>query len=271
MLLGMEPFDEDAPDMPDEELLRLDDGTCLPAELAELRSLLELTFMTCGDSVQAEADDETSSELLSLSASKSEVLRDCLLSFDESVLLLHDKVLDHEALCKRLDAVRRHKRAAPVGRYRFDEEVTLHADDGGEVDDAGDSGGDGAFDLGNLLAASQPGGAAASKARCAAGGEDDAAIDDDDENEEALDQRVAASRRQIKDWLRALEEGKRENAPKGRTKLDAARGVGDGGGVVRAPTAALPPVVPPPRARPSGFSNRLRLQAAHWNVRSGHL
>lgn len=185
---------------------------------------------------------------------------------------MHDKLLDHEALCRRLDAMRRRKRSAPAGKYRYDEAVSF--------DDADDDGTeDSALDLSDLLRVDVPGGALQSIPRSTS---DDAPCDGrqpaaesgmhDDDDEEALDQRVVASRQQIKTWVRALEKGRQQPALQGPprrtpsttpsasalTSLEAA-----------APAAkrALPPVVPPPRARQSSYSMRLRSQAVTWGAR----
>jgi len=272
---GAEPVevqDEEADvEMPEEELLRLDDGTRLPAELAELRTLLELHSTSSvfdGDDV----DDASRNQMAALQVAKAEALRDCLLGFDEGILLLHDKLLDHEALCKRLDMLRKCKRAAPVGKFRYDEEVVFDDDAANAVGHSEDS----ALDLSDLLSIDTPGGVVSDgRGGAAVKATTDSAEDDADDQEEALDQRVAASRQQIKAWLRALEEGKHEKAPTGRVAAAiegraAAAAEGRPGGpiIARAPTE-LAPVVPPPRARQSSFSHRLRAQTMQWNARSG--
>ena len=75
-------------DFPEEELLRLDDGTPLPAQLTELRSLLQLHALAASTEIVAPDDDPDAAERLAeLAATKAEMLRDCLLDFDEGLLL----------------------------------------------------------------------------------------------------------------------------------------------------------------------------------------
>ena len=254
--------EDDAVEMPDDELLRLDDGTPLPVELAELRSLLELHSLagaTDEDDMIA-VDDASGRKLLDeIAAAKADALRDCLLGFDEGILLLHDKLLDHEAMCKRLDAMRRRKRIMPAGRNRYDEAVAVIDED----DDGSGGPEDSELELGAMLSMDAPAGAteAPGRSRLGGNGEHLAAepAEPADDNEEALDQRVASSRQQIKAWVRALEEGKRERAPQG-SALGGVRGLNCVGSI-----AVLPPVVPPPRARQSSYSQRLRLNAARYS------
>ena len=336
---------EQSIEMPEEELLRLDDGTRLPAELTELRSLLELHSMAAGtgervafdaDNIEGQnadgCDSAARDKLAALAAAKAEALSSCLLGFDEGILLLHDKVLDHEALCRRLAAIRRRQRQAPPGRYHYDETVMFDDDVDGSAVDAEDS----ALDVADLLTMDRPGGAGErasdwtdKHAGKHAGSSDDdyqphevAQPLNDEDDEETLDQRVAHSRQQIKTWLRALERGERPNQRKGegdattrvyskrsidlpspagaasaagRTGVRGVRGVLARGGLstgtgvspedtlvvspddqllVEAQTprvqgaTALPPVVPPPRARRSGYSTWLRGQTATWGARS---
>ena len=88
--------EDDAVEMPDDELLRLDDGTPLPVELAELRSLLELHSLagaTDEDDMIA-VDDASGRKLLDeIAAAKADALRDCLLGFDEGILQLENDLL----------------------------------------------------------------------------------------------------------------------------------------------------------------------------------
>ena len=60
--------------------------------------------------VQSDDDPEAAARL-DRRGPKADMLRDCLLDFDEGLLLLHDKLLDHESLVKRLNAVRKRKTA----------------------------------------------------------------------------------------------------------------------------------------------------------------
>ena len=327
----------------EEELLRLDDGTLLPAELTELRSLLQLHAAARTENDEAQAalsgltdDPEHAAQLAQLAAAKAEMLRDCLLAFDEGMLLLHDKLLDHEALCKRLAAVRRRKASQPTGRLDFDEAVTFDdGDDGGDGEGGGGGGGgdaggsdddDDALDLSDLLKLDAPGGAGPRRpqstrpvgsasgiasttpldgsaalpptADATAGAATAAATtaaattvpeEEGGEDEEALDQKVAASRQQLKTWVRALEQGKlpgrqappqpsvhssagdvmrpqplHSGAPRPADDLLASR--------LEVPPSAgpgeLPPVKPPVRARLGGsYSMRLRNDAAAWRAR----
>ena len=114
-----------------------------------------------------------------------------------------------------------------------------------------------------MLSMDAPAGATEAPGRSRLGGNDEHVAaepaDIADDNEEALDQRVASSRQQIKAWVRALEEGKRERAPQG-SALGGVRGLNCVGSI-----AVLPPVVPPPRARQSSYSQRLRLNAARYS------
>ena len=290
--------------IPDEELLCLDDGTPLPAELTELRSLLQLHSAFAGDDAPPEPepsddDPDAASRLAEIASAKADMLRDCLLDFDEGMLLLHDKLLDHERLVKRLDALRRRQRAVPAGRLAYDEAVAFDADDDDDDDE---------IDLSDLLAADLPGGARSSGAKKAAakssssgsGGAAAAAEDDDEphveeEDEETLDQRVSTSRQQIKAWVRALEEGKQPpnkantskpppdsptqapSPPQGARPpqqptrmplLSKAAGIGGGAPPSIAGRAALPPVKPPPpKARETSYSMRLRANTATWRDR----
>ena len=211
--------------LPTEELLRLDDGTVLPAELAELRSLLQLqaTLLAPVPDDDLLLDDEEPSEdelrskakLHALHTVKAEYVTDCLMAFDECLLFLHDKVLDHERLVKQLADLRKQKMVRPSGRCRFDESVCVSDD---EDEDAGRSAIAHAQpdvnDLRALLAedADEPGAfcdakeSGPSSARRATEGTD---LTDD---EELLDQKVVESRQQIKNWVRALEEGSRDQA-----------------------------------------------------------
>ena len=76
-------------DFPEEELLRLDDGTPLPAALTELRSLLNLHAAAAAEPVvQSDDDPEAAARLAAIAASKADMLRDCLLDFDEGLLLI---------------------------------------------------------------------------------------------------------------------------------------------------------------------------------------
>lgn len=222
-----EPAVERAADdgLPAEELLRLDDGTALPAELAELRSMLQLHQSLMGASERAASDDPEeealAERLAALHAAKAEQVRDCLLAFDDGLLFLHDRLLDHEVLVKRLAAVRKQRTAVPAGKCRFDESVAVDDDDPALGNRAAESDDDD-LDLNSLLSVDSaatmvkqqrsrraPSGSSGEQALAgrAATGMGPAACDEDDE--EALDQKVAASRQNIKTWLRAREAGDR--------------------------------------------------------------
>ena len=251
----------DAPvEYPEEERLRLEDGTLLPPELTELRALLELTAASSASSAvpapEADADPEHAAQLAAIATAKADMLRDCLLEFDEGMLLLHDKLLDHEQLVKRLDALRRSKAAVPAGKLAFDEAVDFEDDEEDQDELVG---------LSDLLAADAPGGAGAASSvedrGCRGGGTSQVsaaeAESSEQEDEETLDQRVSTSRQQIKAWLRALEQGKQEQ----NKQLQP-------GGKLKAPKGALPPVRPPPKARENTtYSMRLRQRTATWSAR----
>ena len=166
--------------VPEEELLRLDDGTPLPVELAELRTLLTLRASVAGD--QADMSDCADAEsLAALRREQAAGLRDCLMGFDDSILFLHDLLLDHERLCRRMQAVRRKHAVRPAGSSRFDEAVEIG-------DEEGESWKDWLGDEPWMAARGSADGIAAPATA-------------DDEDEEALDQRVCASRSQIKQLL----------------------------------------------------------------------
>ena len=319
---GAEVSIHEAADLfPHEELLRLDDGTPLPPQLAELRALLQL-HSSVGNATEATAlppeggtsdeSEETTARLAELAAAKAEMLRDCLLDFDESMLILHDKLLDHEALCKRLQAARRRNRVVPAGKLLYDEAVTFDDDDDGGGGGSGSGGGrpapprsqqqrvdddddDECFDLSDLLKAERPGGAGPQRAkvgtertsasdrrappsRTGGGGADggdggDGCVGGPElagEDEEALEQKVIASRHQIKTWLKALEEGKTDLPPRPHAALPARELGGDVPRVAPSVAAggALPPVRPPPKAKESSFSMRLRKNAATWSQKT---
>lgn len=252
---------EETTGLPAEELLRLDDGTPLPAELAELRALLQLQA-SLATSAQREEEEEEEADtppggsteeelrrmarLRALSDVKAEYVGECLLAFDDGLLFLHDRLLDHERLCRQLDAVRRRSAALPAGRCRFDESVTIDDDD----DDGKQRVVGGMDDIKSELAAlleDEEAGAwckadvaldAATEAADAA----DAADSGGGDEEEVLDQKVAESRQQIKMWIRARKSGDRE---------------------------PVPPVLPPVRGGPPKYSQRLRGEAASWQRRWG--
>ena len=240
---------EEAEDgLPTEELLRLDDGTLLPPELAELRSLLQLqaSLLTpaADDDLQLDNEEPTENELRSraklhaLHTMKAEYVSDCLMAFDESLLFLHDKVLDHERLVKQLADLRKLKVVRPSGKCRFDESVGVGDDEGDDV--RGRSADPDVNDLRALLDddADEPGAwceANESRPSDTARTAQDADATDE---EELLDQKVAESRQQIKSWVRALEEGSRE------------------------PKAALPAILGAKQV--SKFSQRLRGNTAAW-------
>jgi hypothetical protein len=322
----------EGPEMPEEELLRLDDGTLLPSELAELRSLLQLHSMALGGSdnpgeSEEEGVGEHAAQLAVLADAKTDMLRDCLLEFDESILLLHDKLLDHEALCKRLAVVRKAKAApVPAGRCDYDEAIAFDDDDtdaaaASDRYDADDD--EDAFDLSDLLKVDGPAGAGtrgggtgggalsssrergssaagvgstsigecsgppSSAAAAAAAAEEE---EEEEEEEETLDQRVATSRQEIRTLIRAMERGKQATAEPtiagGRSAGGRSAGGGKGAGGKGARAAAvnavdpaagvtgarrsLPPVVPPPRARQSSYSARLRMTASTWSAKEWH-
>ncbi len=266
MLTALHGLDED--DDGEEERLRLDDGTVLPRALSELRSLFQMHSSLVAE---AAADPDTSRELADLREAKLQTVRECLMEFDDAMLFIHDKLLDHEADCRRLAVARKRNSAKPAGRCRYDEAISFDDGADGAASAAGagaaESDSDDDMDLEALLKADAPsdwvrpssghaGGrsgvaraaASSSGGGAAAGGDgwDDGGGEVGDE-EETLDQRVAASRAQIKELLRALEEGKRPGPDAGSS---------DGG--------LLPPVAAPSR-RHEGFSSRLRARTREWS------
>ena len=90
--------------LPAEELLRLDDGTTLPPELAEFRALLTLQAQLLAEEAaqpRAAGDgDDALDAYGALRVAKLSHVRDCLLEFDDAVLFLHDRLLDHERMCR---------------------------------------------------------------------------------------------------------------------------------------------------------------------------
>ena len=95
-----------------------------------------------------------------------------------------------------------------------------------------------------------------------------------EEDEETLDQKVVASRQQIKTWLRALEEGKQKALPPSHALAGVAAGVDrpaglkglSGGAAAASGGAALPPVRPPPKKESS--ATRLRLRTSEWSQKT---
>ena len=134
--------------LPTEELLRLDDGTLLPEELTELRTLLQLQASFLGRGGEAEeAENEDLADpaarargerLAALREQQRQHLNDCLLAFDDSVLFLHAQLLEHEKLGRRVRALQRRKQAVPAGRFRYDEGVECGSDDSDGVAAADD-------------------------------------------------------------------------------------------------------------------------------------
>ena len=97
---GSDADDNDELALPTEELLRLDDGTLLPEELTELRTLLQLqaSFVGRGGEMEEVESDEDLADsaararrdrLSMLREQQRRHLNDCLLAFDDSVLFLH--------------------------------------------------------------------------------------------------------------------------------------------------------------------------------------
>jgi hypothetical protein len=88
-----------ADSLPDEItlMLRLDDGTPLPPELADFRTMLQLARAAAA--VEA-AEPAVSVDLTALRLQKASEMRDCLMAFDDAVVFLHERLLEHEALCR---------------------------------------------------------------------------------------------------------------------------------------------------------------------------
>jgi len=78
-----------------EDSLALDDGTPLPPELGEFRTMLQLAL-----TASAAAAEPASEPLTALRVRKAAEMRECLMAFDDAVIFLHDRLLDHEALCR---------------------------------------------------------------------------------------------------------------------------------------------------------------------------
>ena len=227
--------------LPAEELLRLDDGTPLPPELAELRTLLQVHASLAGV-VGGGGDDDDDERLRALQEAKAEKLRDCLMLFDDFVLFLHDRVLDHEALVRRVTALRKRGSAKPAGRMRFDEAIELGDD------------GDGELTLRELL---EDGGEAAG-AWCEGAGasaEDDKEAAAEEDDEEVLDQRLATSRQQIKRWVRALQTGWTGALPPPPTPAL---------GAAAPPAEARAPAPPPPP--PNGAEDEVHEEVQVWSL-----
>ena len=207
------PSLDDELELPSEELLRLDDGTLLPPELAELRALLQLQASFVQSRNEENEEDALehgeeppvpgrSERLAALREQQRQHLNECLLEFDDSLLFLHSLLLEHEKLERRVRALRRRKQALPAGRCRYDEGIECGSgSDDGEGDDwrdwlteapRGGGGGGGG------------GGSSSGGGRSAAGGGGGDGDGDADDDEESLDQRLAASRQQIKACLRSL-------------------------------------------------------------------
>ena len=78
-----------------DELLRLDDGTPLPPELSEIRSLMLLKSELEGAPAAEPSAEENSSpgaaRLAALQAQKAAHVADCLLAFDDASLFLHER------------------------------------------------------------------------------------------------------------------------------------------------------------------------------------
>lgn len=70
-----------------------------------------------------------SSRLHALHAMKAECVGDCLMEFDESLLFLHDKVLDHERLVRKLAELRTLRAVRPLSKCRFDESFVVSDDE----------------------------------------------------------------------------------------------------------------------------------------------
>ena len=181
--------DDDELALPTEELLRLDDGTLLPEELTELRTLLQLQASFVGrggETEEAESDEDLADpaarargeRLAALREQQRQHLNDCLLAFDDSVLFLHAQLLEHEKLGRRVRALQRRKQAVPAGRFRYDEGIECGSDesDGGATAD----------DWRDWLSEAPPGAAAALRRGGGSGGGGDCGGDGGDcEDDEA--------------------------------------------------------------------------------------
>lgn len=252
---------EDELDLPAEELLRLDDGTPLPPELTELRALLQLQASFVQSRNEENEEDALehgeeppapgrSERLAALREQQRQHLNECLLEFDDSLLFLHSLLLEHEKLERRVRALRRRKQALPAGRCRYDEGIECGSgSDDGEGDDWRDW----------LTEAPRGGGAGGRDGRATVdvggGGGGDGDADDD---EESLDQRLAASRQQIKACLRTLgQTTSAGSGGQGGARGSPQRGVAGLAGAMGATSLdASPPA--PASASPSGRAPRMR-------------
>ena len=181
--------DDDELALPTEELLRLDDGTLLPEELTELRTLLQLQASFVGrggETEEAESDEDLADpaararceRLAALRKQQRQHLNDCLLAFDDSVLFLHAQLLEHEKLGRRVRALQRRKQAVPAGRFRYDEGIECGSDES--------DGGAAADDWRDWLSEAPPGAAAALRRGGGSGGGGDCGGDGGDcEDDEA--------------------------------------------------------------------------------------
>ena len=230
----VETAEEEELDLPKEELLRLDDGTPLPEELTELRALLQLqaTFVSRRDEADTDGEDEPDARercdrLAALRQQQRQHLNECLLGFDDSVLFLHARLLEHEKLERRVRALRRRKQAVPAGRFRYDE--------GFECGDDDSDGGGAEEDWRDFLDEAPPGVVAAMRGGGARAEALEGAGGDAEEDEESLDQRLAASRQQIKACVRAVAAAREDEPPPPQQRRGGGGGGGGGGG--RAPRA----------------------------------
>ena len=185
---GGDGDDDEELALPTEELLRLDDGTLLPEELTELRTLLQLQASFVGrggEAEEAESDEDLADpaararceRLAALREQQRQHLNDCLLAFDDSVLFLHAQLLEHEKLGRRVRALQRRKQAVPAGRFRYDEGVECGSDES--------DGSAAADDWRDWLTEAPPGAAAARRGGSGGGGGDGGGDGGDCEDDEA--------------------------------------------------------------------------------------
>lgn len=163
------------------------DGLAMPAELAQLRQLLETRAKYRADMAALDLSERGRLEL------KLSLVDDCVSCFGASLRFLHDLVLDHECLLAKLRAAQRLASAFPRGFQRYDESVDA-AEPGDEELFSGEEGVSDA----PLAARADPGDPSVVPRRRTAPGPDPAG-----EDYEALDQRRQASFAQLRACLRS--------------------------------------------------------------------
>lgn len=234
------------------------DGLAMPAELAQLRQLLETRAKYRADMAALDPSERGRLELKLL------LVDDCVSCFGATVRFLHDLVLDHERLLAKLRAAQRLASAFPRRFQRYDESV-----DATEPGDEELFSGEGGVLDAPLAARADPGDPSVVPRRRTAPGPDPAG-----EDYEALDQRRQASLAQLRACLRscgvvpapapAQGRGQRPASSAGvRGAVCAARAAASamsGRPERRADAIGEPPASNGPKAAPRSSRLRLRLE-----------